>query len=144
MLFRSLDVIPRLTLYHLTEETELTMELLEQGYINKTKFGIDLISAPLRPEQSDVITGDLFRKLIALLSPNYDFILIDTYSLMQEPVLTILELASDILYLITPDLPSLKNCRLWFEVVHALEFTEAKVHVVLNRFEEDEIGRAHV
>ncbi|MBI4869659.1 MAG: cyclic nucleotide-binding domain-containing protein [Candidatus Wallbacteria bacterium] len=133
-----LDVIPRLTLYHLTEETELTYELLEQGYINKTKFGIDLMSAPLRPEQSDVVTGDLFRKTIALLLPHYDFILMDTYSLMQEPVLTILELASEIFYLITPDLPSLKNCRLWFEVVQALEFTDAKVHVLLNKFEEDE------
>ncbi len=130
-----LDVIPRLTLYHLTEETELSYDLLEQGYINKTKFGIDLISAPLRPEQSDVITGDLFRTLIKLLAPHYDFILIDTYSLMQEPVLTILELADDIFYVITPDLPSMKNCRLWFEVVHALEFTEARVHVVLNKFE---------
>lgn len=133
-----LDVIPRLTLYHLTEETELNFELVQQGYVNKTKFDIDLISAPLRPEQSDVVTGELFRKLLALLSPHYDFILIDTYSLMQEPVLTILEIASEIFYVVIPDLPGMKNCRLWFEVVQALEFTDAKVHVILNKFEEDD------
>lgn len=133
-----LDVIPRLTLYHLTEETELGIELLEQGYINKTKFGIDLISAPLRPEQSDVVTGELFRKLIGLVSSHYDYIVVDTYSLMQEPVLTILELAAEIFYIATPDLPSMKNCRLWFEVVQALEFTDAKVHVILNKFDEED------
>lgn len=133
-----MDVIPRLTLFQLTEETEITIELLQDGYIHKTDANVDLIAAPLKPEQSDVVTPDLFRRLITLLKRHYDYIVLDTYSQMQEPLLTILELSDHVIYLVTPDLPSVKNSRLWYEVIEALELTEGDVHFVVNKYDDED------
>lgn len=126
-----LDVIPRQTLYQLAEEEDFSPDMLREGYVNPTKFGIDFIASPLKPEQSEVVTADLFRVVVGTLKPYYDVIIFDTYSLMQEPILTLLEMADDIVYCMTPDLPSMKNARLWMELVGALDFTEADMKVVL-------------
>ena len=131
-----LDVIPKLTLYQLSEETDVTMEMLNKGYVHKTAFNLDLVAAPMKPEQADVITTDLLRVLVNNLQTEYDFVVIDTYSLMQEPVLTLLELADVILYVMTPDIPAMKNCRLWMELVKKLEFLEEKIKIVVNKYDE--------
>jgi len=128
-----LDVIPKQTLYQMAEEEEFSLEVINTNYVNSTKFGFDFIAAPLKPEQSEVVTADLFRVLMDVIRSSYDFILVDTYHLMQEPILTLLELADDIGYVMSPDLPSMKNARLWLELVKALDFTQAKVGVVLNK-----------
>ncbi len=128
-----LDVIPKQTLYQMAEEEEFSLEVINTNYVNSTKFGFDFIAAPLKPEQSEVVTADLFRVLIDVIRPNYDFILVDTYHLMQEPILTLLEMADEIAYVMSPDLPSMKNARLWLELVKALDFTKANIKVVLNK-----------
>ncbi|MBI4862329.1 MAG: cyclic nucleotide-binding domain-containing protein [Candidatus Riflebacteria bacterium] len=130
-----LDVIPKLTLFQLAEETDVTIDMLNKGYIHKTNFAVDFVAAPMKPEQADVITTDLLRVLINSLRTEYDFVVVDTYSLMQEPVLTILELADQIIYLMTPDIPAMKNCRLWMELVKQLEFPEEKIKVVINKYD---------
>jgi pilus assembly protein CpaE len=128
-----LDVIPKLTLYQLSEETEINMEMLGKGYVHKTNFNVDFVAAPMKPEQAEVVTADLMRVLIDKLRLEYDYVLLDTYSLMQEPILTMLELADKIFYVMTPDIPAMKNCKLWMELVKALEFPEEKVSVVINK-----------
>ena len=128
-----LDQIPKLTLYQLAEETDINMEMLSKGYIIKTNFNVEFIAAPMKPEQAEVVTADLLRVLIDKLRLEYDFILLDTYSLMQEPVLTMLELSDKIFYVMTPDIPAMKNCKLWMELVKALEFPEDKISVVINK-----------
>ena len=130
-----LDQIPKLTLYQLAEETDINVEMLAKGYIIKTNFNVEFIAAPMKPEQAEVVTADLMRVLIEKLRLEYDFVIIDTYSLMQEPILTMLELADKIFYLMTPDIPAMKNCKLWMELVKALEFPEQKVSVVINKYD---------
>jgi len=129
-----LDVIPKLTLQQLAEETEITMEMLQSGYINSTNFNVDFIAAPIKPEYFEAVTPDMLRFVLNILKGHYDFIVVDTNSMMQEPLLTLLEMADDIYYLMTPDIPAMKNTRLWLELIRALEFAEEKVHLVINKY----------
>jgi Flp pilus assembly CpaE family ATPase len=128
-----LDVLPKQTLYHMAEEEEFCYEVISNNYINSTKFGFDFIAAPLKPEQFELVSADLFRILLDIVSPEYDFIIIDTYHLMQEPILTLMEVAHEIAYVMTADLPSLKNARLWLGLLRELAFTDAQVGVLLNK-----------
>lgn len=132
-----LDIIPKLTLQQLAEETEVTMEMLSRGYINSTNFSVDFLAAPIKPEYAEAVTNELLRFVLNILRHEYDFVVVDTYSMMQEPILTLLELADEILYLMTPDIPSMKNTRLWHELIRALEFPEDKIHVVLSKYDKD-------
>ncbi len=131
------DVIPKHTLFHMSEEEEFSIEMLNGGYINSTRFGFDFIAAPLKPEQSEMVTADLFRVLIGLLETEYDYILLDTYTLMQEPILTLLELADEILYMMEADIPGMKNAKLWMDLLEALDFTKANVEFILTKYAED-------
>ena len=128
-----LDVLPKQTLYQMAEEEEFCYEVISNTYINATKFGFDFIAAPLKPEQFELASADLFRILVDVVAPEYDFIIIDTYHLMQEPILTLMEMAHDIAYVMTADLPSLKNARLWLGLLNELAFTDAQVGVILNK-----------
>ena len=131
-----LDVIPTATLYQMAEEENWDPAFIQETYCHKTKFGVDFIAAPLKPEQAEVVTADLFRILIDGMRTLYEYILVDTYSLMQEPVLTLLEMSDEIYFVMNPELPSMKNARLWMELLGALEFTKAPVRMVLNKFDE--------
>jgi len=128
-----LDVLPKQTLFHMAEEEEFCYEVISNNYINSTKFGFDFIAAPLKPEQFEMASADLFRILIDVVAPEYDYIIIDTYHLMQEPILTLMEMAQEIVYVMTADLPGLKNARLWLGLLRELAFTDAKVGVALNK-----------
>jgi len=110
------------------------MEMLQSGYINSTNFNVDFIAAPIKPEYFEAVTPDMLRFVLNILKGHYDFIVVDTNSMMQEPLLTLLEMADDIYYLMTPDIPAMKNTRLWLELIRALEFAEEKVHLVINKY----------
>jgi pilus assembly protein CpaE len=126
--------VPNLTLYQLSEEAEITIELLRRGYINKTKWGgVDFLAGPKRPEHFERVTHDMIRALLTTLKKEYDYILIDTYSFMQEPTLTILEVADEVYYLMTPDIASLKNAGLWLDLNRALELEVGEVRLVVNK-----------
>ncbi len=131
-----LDVIPNTTLYQMAEEENWDPVYIRENYCNATKFGVDFIAAPLKPEQAEMVTADLFRILVDSMRQTYEYILIDTFHLMQEPVLTLLEMADEILYVLNPELPSMKNARLWLELLSALEFTRAPVRTLLNKWDQ--------
>lgn len=131
-----LDVIPSNTLYQMAEEENWEPDFIREHYAVATKFGVDFIAAPLKPEQAEVVTADLFRILVDGMRTLYEYILVDTYSLMQEPVLTLLEMADEIHYVMNPELPSMKNARLWSELLYALEFTRAPVRTILNKWDD--------
>lgn len=131
-----MDEIPQYTLYHMAEEENWDPEFIEETYCRKTKFGVEFLAAPLKPEQAEVVTADLFRILLDGMRSRYDYVLVDTYALMQEPVLTLLEMADEILYIMNPELPSMKNARLWIELLQALEFTDSPVRTILNKFDD--------
>lgn len=131
-----MDVIPQYTLYHMAEEENWDPAFIKETYCKSTKFGVDFLAAPLKPEQAEVVTADLFRILLDGMRTVYDYILVDSYSLMQEPVLTLLEMSDEILYIMNPELPSMKNARLWTELLIALEFTDSPVCTVLNKFDD--------
>lgn len=134
-----LDVIPKMTLYQMAEEENWDPAYVSETYAHPTKFGIDFIAAPLKPEQAEMVTADLLRILMDSLRRAYDYIVMDTYRLMQEPVLTLLEMADEVLYVMNPELPSMKNARLWIELRNALEFSQAPLRMVLNKFDSKAI-----
>lgn len=128
------DTVPSLTLFQLTEEAEITAELLGRGYIHKTNYGVHLLAGPRRPEQSESITTDLVKGVLGQLRKSHDYILVDTTNSMQEPTPSILELADEIYYVMPSDIPALKNAGLWLDLLKAMQFDLDKVRLVINKY----------
>ena len=95
--------------------------------------GIKVMLAPPTPESTELITGAHIKHVLELLRERYAYIVVDTWPSFQEQVITMLDVADVILTLMTLEITSLKNVRVFMEVVEKLGYDEAKVQLVANR-----------
>lgn len=133
-----LNVVPKKTITDLIQEIgQLDADLLE-SYLVPHPSGIKILPAPTRPEYAELITGAHIEKIIGVLKRNYDYIIIDTSAVFNETNLTALDMSSQILLILSLDLPTIKNVKLSLEVLESLHH-KGKVKMILNR-SSNEIG----
>ena len=111
---------------------ELDRELLSH-VILKHESGIDALLAPPRPEMADLIAPGVLNAILDKLRHMYDYIVIDTPSTLADATLTVLDAADRVVLITTPDIPSIKNAKLFFEVTEALEYPLDKTTLILNK-----------
>jgi pilus assembly protein CpaE len=95
--------------------------------------GIKVLLAPPTPEAAELITGANIKKVLEQLREQYAFVVVDTWPSFQEQVLTMLDVADVILTLMTLEITSLKNVRVFMEIAEKLGYDEHKVQLVANR-----------
>jgi len=95
--------------------------------------GVKALLAPPRPEMADLVAPEHMRKILAQLKSIYDYIIVDTESSLSDLTLAVLESADKILLVITPDIPTIKNATLFFEVMEALDHPLEDIILVLNK-----------
>ncbi len=95
--------------------------------------GVKVLLAPPRPEMAELVTGDLLKIILKEIKYLFDFVIVDTWSSLQDPMLTILDEADRIVLLATPDIPTLKTSRDFFGVLDALSYPANKTIFVLNK-----------
>src|SRR5947199_5228842 len=95
--------------------------------------GIKVLLAPPTPESTELITGAHMKHVLELLRERYAYVVVDTWPSFQEQVITMLDVADVILTLMTLEITSLKNVRVFMEIVEKLGYGEDKVQLVANR-----------
>jgi pilus assembly protein CpaE len=95
--------------------------------------GIKVLLAPPTPESTELITGANIKHVLEVLRERYAYIVVDTWPSFQEQVITMLDVADVILTLMTLEITSLKNVRVFMEIVEKLGYDEKKVQLVANR-----------
>ncbi|MEH7346307.1 AAA family ATPase [Bacillus sp. JJ1532] len=125
-----LDVKPKRTIYDWVKEDSVGTQI--KDFMTHYKDGIFILSAPQRPEFAEVITGNNIRKAIEVLRKQFDVVIIDASSHMDENVIVALENSDEILVMTCADLPTLKNSKMLIDTLTSLDLDE-KVKVVLNR-----------
>jgi pilus assembly protein CpaE len=128
-----LDIQPRKTLYDLVAETRATSFDLS-SYMTVHKSGLEVLSAPKKPEQAEVISEECIRRVLTKLKSEYDYVVFDTCQLLEDRVLTVLDISDAILLIATLDLPTIKNAKLCLDVMRMLKYDGKKIRLVLNRF----------
>src|ERR671937_1471093 len=95
--------------------------------------GIKVLLAPPTPESAELITGANMKHVMELLRERYAYIVVDTWPSFQEQVITMLDVADVILTLMTLEITSLKNVRVFMEIAEKLGYGDDKVQLVANR-----------
>jgi len=114
---------------------ELDPEIISEVLVTHAKSGVQVLAAPLRPEYAESVTGEQFSKLIQYLRRMFTYIVIDTSSTLTDVVLSGIE-NSDLLILLTnQDIPSIKNARLFFDLMDVLELDRKRVLFVMNKYD---------
>lgn len=111
---------------------ELDRSLLE-GVLVPHSSGVMVLPAPSRIETVEIMPPEPLLRLLARLREMFDYTIVDTWPILDDGTITVLDNADMILLVTTPELSSLRSARSFLEHSEHLEGRHGRVHVVLNR-----------
>jgi pilus assembly protein CpaE len=103
------------------------------NYVINHSSGVRVLLAPSSPEQAELITASHARQVIERLRSEHDLVVVDCPSSFNDATLGILDAADLILTLLSLEITSIKNMRLFLEVAEQLGYGADKIRLVLNR-----------
>lgn len=95
--------------------------------------GVRVLLAPPSPEMAELITPAGIKRVIEALRKTNDLVVVDCSAYFNDTTLAILDSADVILTLLSLEITSIKNMRLFMEVAQQLGSKDGKVRLVLNR-----------
>jgi pilus assembly protein CpaE len=107
-------------------------ESVETFVINHSA-GIRVLLAPPSPEMAELIHPSGIKKVLEALRLTHDLVVVDCMASFNETTLAILDLADTVLTMLSLEITSIKNIRLFLEVADQLGYEHGKVRLVLNR-----------
>lgn len=120
------DLVPEL------EQAGNEVESIETFIINHSA-GIRVLLAPPTPEMAELITPSGIKRVIEALRQTHDLVIVDCTAYFNDSTLAILDIADVILTVISLEITSIKNMRLFLEVADQLGYEGGKVRLILNR-----------
>ncbi len=114
-----------------TNDAVTDMESIEQAIV-KGPEGIDVLLAPLSPEQADYVTTSHLRVLIENLRQEYPYLVADTASYLSEITLDAIEMSDFRVVVFDPSLTGTKNAHLFMQVLNVLNVDPETITLVMN------------
>jgi pilus assembly protein CpaE len=115
---------------------ELDPEVVEEVMIKHAASGIHVLASPSRPEHGEQVNAEQFSKLLGYLRQLYAYVVVDTSTYLNDVTLTVLDVADSVVMVTTQDIPSIKNDRLFLDLLINLSIPVEKVAFVMNKFDK--------
>ena len=113
-------------------EAGLELETIDP-FLTVHSSGAKVLLAPPSPEMAELVTPIGVRKVLQMLRRTNDLIIVDCSSSMSDTTLAILDEADVILTMLTLEITSIKNMRLFLEVTDQLGYESGSIKLLLNR-----------
>src|SRR5690349_10425397 len=108
------------------------VESIDTMVINHSA-GIRVLRAPPSPEMAELITPSGVKRVIEALRLTHELVVVDCTSYFNDTTLAILDSADTILTMLSLEITSIKNMRLFLEVADQLGWEGGKIRLILNR-----------
>ena len=135
-----LNLTAQSTIADIAEDVEeLDTDFLDNIVVTHDS-GLKSLLGPARPALADEIREnypDAVREIVSKINTYYDFIIVDTASTLDAVNIPLLDIATKILLVVNPTLPSVKNSRLILDLFDQLAYPHEKVVLTLNRANDD-------
>ena len=96
--------------------------------------GVHVLLAPPEPESAAQVDGAAVGAVVTKLLTRYGYVVVDTWSFLDEVTETLLRLADEVLLVATPELPTLRNAKRLIEFAQRHDLAMGHIMIVLNRF----------
>ena len=107
--------------------------------------GVCILADPPRIEDTDKISAEQVRDMLATLRSTFDVVIVDTTHQFDEKTLAALEMSDTVLLVTLLNLPSLKNTQRSIELFARLGIFDDRVQLVLSRYlPNDEIPKESI
>src|SRR4030095_1275932 len=98
---------------------------------------LSLLAAPLEAHEVEDVTPQDVTEVLHLLGQRYDCIVLDLPNKFDSVTLAALDMAGDILLLMTLDIPGIRGTKRALKVFERVGYPRTKIHVVVNRWTKD-------
>ena len=119
-----------------TRVNELDPDIVEEVMINHAATGLHVLAAPSRPEHAEKVSGDQFSQLIDYLRQMYAYVVIDTTPILTDITLAAIDKSDVIVLVTTQDIPSIKNARLFLDLLQTIGIERERIVFTMNRFDK--------
>ena len=136
----ALHLRPRFTISDLLSREPVDEDDLDEHveeYLEDHELGFSVLAAPFSPADADMIAPKDVYKVMGALKRHFDYIVVDTPAQLSEIVLAAFDHSTHVLCMVTLDLPSIRNMRVFLTTLEKLRINSESIGVVLNKVEED-------
>ena len=104
-----------------------------ENFLISHSSGVRVLLGPPSPEQAELVTASHAKRVLERLRAEHDLVVIDCPSSFSDTNLAVLDSADLILTVLSLEITSIKNMRLFIEVADQLGYGPGKLKLVLNR-----------
>jgi pilus assembly protein CpaE len=136
----ALHLRPRFTISDLLSGEEVDAADLDEHideYLEVHELGFSVLAAPFSPTEADLIAPKDIQKVLGALRKSFDYVVVDTPAQLSEVVLAAFDQSTKVLCMVTLDLPSIRNIRVFLSTLDKLRINGDSIRVVLNKVEDD-------
>jgi pilus assembly protein CpaE len=128
-----LGLAPRTTVLDLvTGRAAIDADSLARA-VTRHVSGADVLAAPARPEQEELVAVDRLASLIEAAQAGYEAVVIDCASSFSPTTLLALDHTDTLILVGAPDVPAVRSVRIALETLDLLELDLPDVRIVMNR-----------
>ncbi len=128
-----LDLRPKATIAELTRDAQAMDEpSLIKTYLEHKEPGLDVLCAPLSPENGSLVTAEHVTRLAAGLRSTYDLVIIDAASTLDDRTHAAFEAADVVVFTAAPEIAALKALHSLLETLSETGAAVGKTVFVLN------------
>lgn len=124
----------------MSHSDDLDPELIE-GMMASHSSGVKVLLAPREIERADAFPPQSMSALLSELQRMFDWIVVDTWTLLTESTLDVLETADRVLVPVIPDITCLRDTRQFLDLIGSLNYPLNKFDFVINRATEGGLDR---
>ena len=115
---------------------ELDPEIVEEVMLKHAASGLHVLAAPSRPEYAEKVSSGQFVRVLEYLRQMYAYVIVDTATLLTDVTLSAIDVSDLVVLVTTQDIPSIKNCRLFLDLLQTLGIERDRILFVMNRYDK--------
>ena len=128
-----LNLTPRYDVAGLaTDDQALADPELARAYVTPHSSGLAVLAAPTRPEADFRVTLEDLQRIVELMRPSYDHILVDLGSRLDPRTLWVLEQSDAHVFVLFPEIAALRAMSLLMTFLADSTPLQARTHLVVN------------
>ncbi|MFA5774203.1 MAG: AAA family ATPase [Ilumatobacteraceae bacterium] len=133
----ALGLTPERTLTDLGNVTRLDATSVKLFMSRDTSGSLLVLPSSSSPEEADMIDKSFAEELLEIMLDEFDYIVVDTAAGIDERSLAAISFASDLLFVATMDVASVRNLVKEMQLLDRLGMPSQSRHFVLNRVTKD-------
>jgi pilus assembly protein CpaE len=103
------------------------------GFVTRHSSGVDLLPAPTRPDEEELVAIDRLEPLLEVARRSYDAVVIDTSSSFSPATLLAIDHTDTLVLVGASDVPTIKSLKIALETLDLLEMNLPDMRILMNR-----------